>query len=392
MLDAWPLVHEPDALDEESKGLTRQHRRIDQASVSAELTTAVVGVYTVPIRRSDHKGVVMQLLPEEEAGVSRRTIPVEIIKTKEFQLEMQKELDRMSGLQGDAWWARMEEVAHSISAEVKAGQKDWTNSMWQLEEALSASSIRRLTGAAKKVLAEEGVPYNNTKEAYQRLSKVVSKRRKGKRRQQLLDRVKEAMKEEAQEEEGETVGEPQKEDKRKKRGLQVNRLLQQIIQRKQTAVVQLGDGRKVSGVQQVGKELGKYWDGIMQSLEVTVQECEAFIHGLEPPRTWMEALPQLWKKPSEEMVITALEGLDPSSAPGEDGIPATMYPVFADIFVPRILLKMDHLAKVGKRGGTWARGIMRTIPKEAGNLAVDKQRPITLLNSKAKWICACRTA
>ena len=29
---------------------------------------------------------------------------------------------------------------------------------------------------------------------------------------------------------------------------------------------------------------------------------------------------------------------------------------------------------------------MRTIPKETGNLAVDKQRPITLLNAKAKWI------
>ena len=76
--------------------------------MSAELTTAVVGVYTVPIGRSDHKGVVVQLMPEEEAGISRRTIPVEIIKTKEFQLKMQKELDRMSGLQGDAWWARME--------------------------------------------------------------------------------------------------------------------------------------------------------------------------------------------------------------------------------------------------------------------------------------------
>ena len=132
MLDTWPLVHEPDAPDEESKGLTRQHRRIDRASVSAELTTAVVGVYTVPIGRSDHKGVVLQLVPEEEAGISRRTIPVEIIKTKEFQHEMQREFERMSGLQGDAWWAKMEEVAHAVCAEVKAKQKDWTNSMWQL--------------------------------------------------------------------------------------------------------------------------------------------------------------------------------------------------------------------------------------------------------------------
>ena len=183
---------------------------------------------------------------------------MEIIKTKEFQQEMQKELERMSGLQGDAWWAKMEEVAHSISAEVKAKQKDWTNSMWQLEEALRASSIRRLTGAAKKVLAEEGISYNDTKEAYKRLSKVVSKRRKCKRRQQLLDRVKEAMKEKALEDEGEGAGDKQREDNRKKREGQVNRLLQQMIQRKQTAVVQLGDGRKVSGVQQVGKELGEY--------------------------------------------------------------------------------------------------------------------------------------
>ena len=106
------------------------------------------------------------MVPEEEAGISRRTIPVEIIKTKEFQQEMQKEFERMSGLQGDAWWAKMEEVAHAVCAEVKAKQKDWTNSMWQLEEALRASSIRRLTGAAKKVLAEEGISYNDTKEAY----------------------------------------------------------------------------------------------------------------------------------------------------------------------------------------------------------------------------------
>ena len=47
------------------------------------------------------------------------------------------------------------------------------------------------------------------------MSKVVSKRRKGKRRQQLLDRVKEAMKEKALEDEGEGAGDNQREDKEK---------------------------------------------------------------------------------------------------------------------------------------------------------------------------------
>ena len=71
---------------------------------------------------------------------------------------------------------------------------------------------------------------------------------------------------------------------------------------------------------------------------------------------------------------------------GEDGIPAVLSHVFADIFVPRILMTMEHLAKTGRWGEGWARGIMRTIPKEAGNLAVDKQIPMTLLNAKAKWV------
>ena len=97
--------------------------------------------------------------------MSRRTIPVEIIKMEEFQKMMQKELDKIESLQGDKWWKRVEELAHSISAEMKNKQKEWTNSMWQLEEALSGSSVRRLTGAAKKVLAEVGISYEDTKQA-----------------------------------------------------------------------------------------------------------------------------------------------------------------------------------------------------------------------------------
>ena len=37
LLDTWPLVHEADVMDEEGKGLTREHRRIDRISVNVEL-------------------------------------------------------------------------------------------------------------------------------------------------------------------------------------------------------------------------------------------------------------------------------------------------------------------------------------------------------------------
>ena len=93
---------------------------------------------------------------------------------------------------------------------------------------------------------------------------------------------------------------------------------------------------------------------------------------------------------TSKAVEEAVRGHSPDSigraGPTEDGVPAALYHVFADIFVPIILMKMEHLARTGKWGEGWARGIMRTIPKEAGNLAVEKQRPMTLLNAKAKWI------
>ena len=125
--------------------------------------------------------------------MSRRTIPVEIIRMEEFQKTTQQELNKIESLRGDKWWKKVEELAHSISAEMKNKQKEWTSSIWQVEEALSGSSVRKLTGAAKKVLAEDGIPYEDTRQAYQQLH-VVVKQRKQRRKQQLLNRVKEAMK------------------------------------------------------------------------------------------------------------------------------------------------------------------------------------------------------
>ena len=139
-----------------------------------------------------------------------------------------------------------------------------------VQEALSGSSCRRATGAAKKVLAEEGIPYEDTRQAYQQLHKVVSKRGK-QRRQQLVDRVNEAMQEER--EKGQEGGRSQGTMQRQ-REMQVNKLLHQLIQRKQTAALQLEGGRKVAGVQKVGEELAKFRYGVLTSPDVTVQACE----------------------------------------------------------------------------------------------------------------------
>ena len=114
----------------------------------------------------------------------------------------------------------------------------------------------------------------------------------------------------------------------------------------------------------------------MTSPGQTAQECEQFIERQRPPKVLKEAMKILWVRPSEDVVLTALEALDPTSAPGEDGTPALLYQVFEEYFVPRILWKMDSIARTGSWGESWARGLMRTTPKEVGHLAVDKQRPM----------------
>ena len=151
-------------------------------------------------------------------------------------------------------------------------------------------------------------------------------------------------------------------------------------------MVKTEEGEVALRVSKVGQAMGRFWQKTMTSPGKTAQECEQFIEQQRPPKVWKEAMEKLWLRPSEEVVLTALEALDPTSAPGEDGIPALLYQVFEGYFMPRILWKMNNIARTGSWGDSWARGLMRTIPKEVGNLAVDKQRPITLLNTKAKWV------
>ena len=47
---------------------------------------------------------------------------------------------------------------------------------------------------------------------------------------------------------------------------------------------------------------------------------------------------------------------------------------------------MDSIARTGTWGKARARGIVRTVPKEVWNPAIDRQRPSTLLDAKAKWV------
>ena len=123
----------------------------------------------------------------------------------------------------------------------------------------------------------------------------------------------------------------------------------------------------------------------MQSPDKGLAECKAYIRGCEPPERWGTTLPDLWQEPTDDTVLTALERLDPQSSPGLDGIPALLYQMYPGEFCPRMLQHVKEMREKGTFQDGWSQGIMRSLPKEPGNLSVEKQRPVILLNTRAKW-------
>ena len=243
--------------------------------------------------------MILQLAPEESSGMSRRTIPPEIIRTQEFQWKLQQGLTEIEHLQGGSWWQQMEDVAHSISAEWKGKSKQWHNSLWKMEEALKLSTTRKLTGAAKKPRAEHGEGYSDPNKGYQQLHLIITKRRAQQRRQHLVTRLKEAMAGKSSQDEDRGVAQK---NKKKQRQEQIVRLLQQMSTRKQTVVIKLQNGISVSGVDNVGAAMGQFWDSVMQSPGKTATECEQFIQSIRPPGSWKSAMARLWKMPSYDLV------------------------------------------------------------------------------------------
>ena len=123
----------------------------------------------------------------------------------------------------------------------------------------------------------------------------------------------------------------------------------------------------------------------MQSPNKWVAESQSYIRGCAPPERWSTTLSNLWQEPIEDIVTTALERLDPQSSPRLDGIPALLYQTFPEMFCPRMLQHVMEMRQRWHIPRQLSEGTMRSLPKEAGNLSVNKQLPIMLLNTRAKW-------
>ena len=285
-------------------------------------------------------------------------------------------LDRYKYLKGEAWWTKVIQNVHDINQEVKREEPRWNKGILAMETALSESKWGKLSRAGEEILTEAGHEVPEAGEAYGKLVKLLETERRRKQRQELVDMTKKELQKEWQQE-------PVTNTKRRSK---VNSLLRQLVERKQMVAVRDKNGNLCSGTEAVGQALGEFWQGIMVSPPEGPEECRKYLETCDPPGYWKTTLPQLWKEPDIDTVMNALDSLDGTSAPGMDGIPAILYQVYAAHFAPRMLQAIHRIHQTGEFPEEWSVGIMRCIPKEAGNLKVDKQRPITLLNTRCKWV------
>ena len=113
----------------------------------------------------------------------------------------------------------------------------------------------------------------------------------------------------------------------------IHRLLRQLQERRHMAAVCTADGRVLMAEDDVAEELCRFWGGVMTPAAPPLEaQCQDYLRGM--PRRWRGIPGQLWTPPTLSQTEEALGRLVPSSAPGDDGVPASVYRKFPAIFAP----------------------------------------------------------
>ena len=165
---------------------------------------------------------------------------------------------------------------------------------------------------------------------------------------------------------------------------QLLRLLQLLQSKRKLSVLQSPKGASLTEEEAIVGELCRYWAGVMTPTQATDQERRDYLSDML--ERWRGVSERSWKEPNLDMVALALRDLDPASAAGYDGFTRAFYKAFSSPFSAALLDIIREVRETGVLPASWCEGMTRCVPKEQGCIAVLKQRPITLLTCKIKWL------
>jgi hypothetical protein len=83
---------------------------------------------------------------------------------------------------------------------------------------------------------------------------------------------------------------------------------------------------------------------------------------------------------SEDEVLAAIKGMNPSSAPGPDGLPVTFFKAFWQTIKPEVMALFDEFFSGTMDLGRLNYGVITLIPKVPGAADIHQFRPITVIN------------
>ena len=112
---------------------------------------------------------------------------------------------------------------------------------------------------------------------------------------------------------------------RKWRSKAVLHLMQQLQDRHVYSTPRARSGVLLRDRTAIARELVHYWSWVMVGGDKTEAECYVWPQQRGLPAQWRTLVPLMWKPCTEELVSVALQQMDLSSSPGDDGIQAAVF-------------------------------------------------------------------
>ena len=145
-VDTWEFVHDkedpPPGWTFDFKARDGGHpRRLDRIHVPWELTPHVGGVFASLATKSDHKTVVLRLVPAVDMGATRRwRFPEELLKDEESLHSLGEQLASVQGT-GEEWWGAAHRVPRDAARSWDRKQAAVPAPMQQIVRKCSPSSV-----------------------------------------------------------------------------------------------------------------------------------------------------------------------------------------------------------------------------------------------------------
>ena len=278
------------------------------------------------------------------------------------------------GVQGLEAFQRSQVVLQDAARRYNANAPVATPAYLRLRDILRRSSPEYVPLAGFAALRDEGQHPGTMRDAYIALVKVVSVHRGVEQLERTYTRVREALQDKHH-----------LQEVRRWRARALHRLMHQAQESRIYGVLKARSGHLLRDRHAIARELVAYWSTIMRPGQRSEEECYQWLEGRGLQAQWRTAVPLLWQGCSEDLVYAALQQMDPSSSPGDDGIQAGVYKAFPEFFV-RNMYRAYQEIEVEGLPDEWVTALVRSLPKDPGSAAVDRQRPIALQQARLKWL------